>query len=424
MVNRNNILPVSCTLFSALVDGERDEKEQHTFVRIKGIGWKNECGTIRGFPVMLKVDGADESLDNEEEEGMGNENEHVGVKNGTVTTTAAAAAHSLICQYGEDMKNLHAMDCDTGHFAPPPSGGGVFNHGLDSILSVEFEGETGHGTGPTQEFYTLICQEMRKSGLGLWHHDNDKEKCTFLNPPEGLYPKPHPPGSKELNSAISLFLLLGRVIGKSLKDGHRLDLPLSLPLCKILVGGEGVMTLDDVKGMDVMTGQCLKHVLKIFNRLSTPERTTGDEEAKMLCLTWSLPGCAWYALRPKEKGCDEDVKSEDLGQWVNDVITHLLLKSVEPQLRALVQGITDIFNITKFRIFLASELQDLLCGAGGKQEEAAWTYNTILNNIVVGHGYTLDSRQVRAALVYYFNSHVLKYLSCCSVCTFSFLLPV
>ncbi len=45
---------------------------------------------------------------------------------------------------------------------------------------------------------------------------------------------------------------------------------------------------------------------------------------------------------------------------------------------------------------------------GGKQEEATWTYNAILNSIVVGHGYTLFSRQVHAALVYYFNSHVLN----------------
>lgn len=28
----------------------------------------------------------------------------------------------------------------------------------EASLQVDFEGETGHGNGPTQEFYTLICR--------------------------------------------------------------------------------------------------------------------------------------------------------------------------------------------------------------------------------------------------------------------------
>ncbi len=413
VVNRDYILPVSCALFTALVDSERCEKEEHvamSFVRRKWIGWRSECGKIYGFPVMLKVDD-DNQLNDEEQQ-------HVGVENG-----GTATPHSFICQHGEDLKSssLHVIDDgDMDYSTPPPLLCGchnsVFNHGaLDAILLVEFEGETGYGTGPTQEFYTLICHEMRKSGLGLWHGDGDPKHGTFLNPPEGLFPKPHPPGSKEQNSAISLFCLLGRVIGKSLKDRHHLDLPLALPLCKILVGGGGAaLMLKDVEGIDVMTGRSIEYVFSLFNCLSTAVEcsTTGNDdeeaaaaaaaaivklkrEAERLCLTWSLPGYAWYALRPGEMGCNEDVDPKDLGLWVNDVITHLLVKSVEPQLSALIQGITDIFTIEKFCIFSASELQDLLCGGGKQEEDASWTHNAIFNSIVVGHGYTLDSIQVR-----------------------------
>lgn len=28
----------------------------------------------------------------------------------------------------------------------------------DALLVVDFKGETGHGTGPTQEFYSLVCR--------------------------------------------------------------------------------------------------------------------------------------------------------------------------------------------------------------------------------------------------------------------------
>ncbi len=334
VVERNHVLPASRALLAALVDGKKGEKE-HTFIRSKGIGWGCECGVMYGFPVVLKnVDDSEPSLLNGEEEGMDNETQqqHVGVKTGKTTITANS---SICCQrHKEDMKSIHVADgCDMGHSCPSPippcNRHNILNHGLDAILLVEFEGETGCGTGrPTQEFYTLVCHEARKSGLGLWHGYCDPKYGTFLNPPEGLFPKPHLPGSRELNSAISLFCLLGRVVGKSLKDGHRLDLPLALPLCKILVGGEGGLTLKDVERMDVMTGQSLKDVLSLYNRLSTTvvDCTIEDEEAVAIsmrklkheaekpCLTWSLPGYSWYALRPREMACNKDIDPEDLGR--------------------------------------------------------------------------------------------------------------
>ncbi|CAN0401104.1 unnamed protein product, partial [Laminaria digitata] len=47
----------------------------------------------------------------------------------------------------------------------------------DSMLLVEFAGETGHGTGPTLEFYSLVCRELLKKGMGLWRGD------TFIPAP-------------------------------------------------------------------------------------------------------------------------------------------------------------------------------------------------------------------------------------------------
>ncbi len=412
VVNRDHILPVSYALFSALVDSETREKEENVahmlFVRRKGIGWKSKSGNIYGFPVMLKVvDGI--QLKDEED----HHQHYIGMEN-----SGTATPRSFICQREEDSRSsssLHITDSSDMDHSTSLSGAAycncTFNHGtLDGILLVEFERETGYGTGPTQEFYTLICREMRKSGLGLWHGDGNRKYGTFLNPPEGLFPKPHPPGSKEQNSANTLFRLLGRVIGKSLKDRYHLDLPLALPLCKFLVGRGGTLTLKDVKGIDTSTGQSLEYIKNAFNCLSTAAAecssttttTTRDDdivklkrEAERLYLTWSLPGYSWYALRPGERDCNEDVDPKDMGQWLNDVILHLLIKSVEPQLSSLIQGINDIFNIDKFRIFSASELQDLLCGGGKQEEDASWAEKAILNNIVVGHGYTLDSGQVR-----------------------------
>lgn len=35
----------------------------------------------------------------------------------------------------------------------------------EALLVVDFEGETGHGTGPTQEFYSIVCRSVSLNRL-------------------------------------------------------------------------------------------------------------------------------------------------------------------------------------------------------------------------------------------------------------------
>eukprot|EP00960_Hanusia_phi_P059119 764079-Hanusia_phi.AAC.6 len=71
----------------------------------------------------------------------------------------------------------------------------VFNqHNIPqgSSLEIEFSGEVGTGKGPTQEFFTYFCRDIREvqlRSLGLWW-DSGSSDSTHFCPANGLFPAP------------------------------------------------------------------------------------------------------------------------------------------------------------------------------------------------------------------------------------------
>ncbi|CAN0310849.1 unnamed protein product, partial [Ascophyllum nodosum] len=65
---------------------------------------------------------------------------------------------------------------------PPPHAGRQTENRADieRMLLVEFDGETGHGTEPTLEFYSLVCRELTRKGHGMWRGDD-----VSRSPPQG-----------------------------------------------------------------------------------------------------------------------------------------------------------------------------------------------------------------------------------------------
>ncbi|KAK8987311.1 hypothetical protein V6N11_027067 [Hibiscus sabdariffa] len=132
-----------------------------------------------------------------------------------------------------------------------------------AVLEVEYFGEVGTGLGPTLEFYTLLSHDLQKVGLGMWRSnstwdnsimeiDGDEEKNgktagsvtiggDVIQAPLGLFPRPWPPNANasegtQFSKVIEYFQLLGRVMAKALQDGRLLDLPLSTPFYKLVLG--------------------------------------------------------------------------------------------------------------------------------------------------------------------------------------------
>lgn len=118
------------------------------------------------------------------------------------------------------------------------------------VLEVEYDEEVGTGLGPTLEFYTLVCHEFQKSGLGLWREDHavvgcikslEAEGSRNLVAPFGLFPCPWSQKVKVLNGiefseVANKFVLLGQIVAKALQDGRVLDLPFSKAFYKLILG--------------------------------------------------------------------------------------------------------------------------------------------------------------------------------------------
>lgn len=117
------------------------------------------------------------------------------------------------------------------------------------VLEVEYDEEVGTGLGPTLEFYTLVCQEFQKSGLGMWREDassftlktNLQAEQIEIHSFYGLFPRPWS-SMQDTSSGIQYseitkkFFLLGQVIAKALQDGRVLDLHFSKAFYKLILG--------------------------------------------------------------------------------------------------------------------------------------------------------------------------------------------
>ena len=155
-----------------------------------------------------------------------------------------------------------------------------------AALALQFSHEQGHGTGPTLEFFALVCAELQKQQTaqtrsGLWwdetgeatHTDGGSPGDSFAVPLAGLHPKPLVLGvhhdviagdaaatptdgttvardaqasvaeavlyatSPAQSAALRLYEHAGRVAAKAISDGRgaALDLPLSTPFLRGVV---------------------------------------------------------------------------------------------------------------------------------------------------------------------------------------------
>jgi len=110
------------------------------------------------------------------------------------------------------------------------------------VLVVEYYEEVGTGLGPTLEFYTLVCHEFQKPGLGMWREEaNLQAGETRIRSFCGLFPRPwssmqDTSGGIQFSEVTKKFFLLGQVFAKALHDGRILDFHFSKVFYKLILG--------------------------------------------------------------------------------------------------------------------------------------------------------------------------------------------
>ncbi|MED6112874.1 E3 ubiquitin-protein ligase upl4 [Stylosanthes scabra] len=274
------------------------------------------------------------------------------------------------------------------------------------VLEVEYDEEVGTGLGPTLEFYTLVCQELQKSGLGMWRDD----PCSFtlktdlqdeemrINSLYGLFPRPWPStldtsNGVQFSEVTKKFFLLGQVIAKALQDGRVLDLHFSKAFYKIILG-KG-LSLYDIQSLDPGLGRVLQEFQALINRKKFLENFNAGNELEFglsfrgtriedLCLDFSLPGYPDIVLA---SGHDHTmVNLTNLEHYVSHVVDATVRSGISRQVEAFKSGFNQVFSIENLKIFNEEELERILCG-----EHDSWAINELADHIKFDHGYTASS---------------------------------
>ncbi|XP_057778989.1 E3 ubiquitin-protein ligase UPL4 [Salvia miltiorrhiza] len=278
------------------------------------------------------------------------------------------------------------------------------------LLEVEYSEEVGTGLGPTLEFYTLVCREFQRSGLGMWREDHvplhsrtssEAEDSGFLSAPFGLFPCPWSPSltvatSTTYSEVIRKFSLLGQIIAKALQDGRVLDLPFSKAFYKIILGKE--LDLYDIQSFDPALGRTLLEFLALVERnkylTSHPEENMHDfnvclrsTKIEDLCLDFTLPGYPDYALGSESQS--KMVNLYNFEEYVTLMVDATVKSGIARQVDAFKSGFDQVFPIKHLKVFTEEELERLLCG-----EHVLWNSDELLEHIKFDHGYTISSSPI------------------------------
>ena len=202
-------------------------------------------------------------------------------------------------------------------------------------FDVTFEGESGLDVGGVMKewMYTVTC-ELFKRETGLFLRADTEEVRYRINP-------------QSPSSALPLFTLTGKVLGKALFDGVPLNCPLIPPLYRELSGQK--TKLSDLKFADKSLYESLSYI-KSQNIL---EMTISNFAVQMT-------NGETVELKPggKEVNITEDNKKE----YVKLRKRWEARGSVWRQLEALAEGFWEVVPVDWVGYFAPEELELLMCG--------------------------------------------------------------
>ncbi|KXS18290.1 hypothetical protein M427DRAFT_153427 [Gonapodya prolifera JEL478] len=292
-----------------------------------------------------------------------------------------------------------------------------------ALLEVEFFDEVGTGLGPTLEFYSLVCNEVRKKSRRLWRDDDNQRHMEgeYVNSPRGLFPAPLNAAMRDTVNGrhnVHLFKMLGAFVGKALLDNRIIDLPFHPLFLSAVISKDGASNFGEersdwweleglhyLKDIDPALAQSINHLYKYIklkhqieadSSISTVEKTgklsalaVDGATIEDLTLDFTLPG--YDTIELCSGGKDKVVNIGNVEEYVKGVMDLTLGSGVRSQVAAFQQGFDSVFPVTDLKIFTLDELGLLF---GGAQNED-WSPETLSDAVKADHGYTSESRAIK-----------------------------
>ncbi|KAI6126477.1 ubiquitin-protein ligase [Pisolithus croceorrhizus] len=265
-----------------------------------------------------------------------------------------------------------------------------------SILEVEYFEEVGTGLGPTLEFYSLVSKEFARKDLKIWRDADPNSSGAHVHHPTGLYPAPLSPddiandgGQKRTH----ILRVIGQYVAKAMLDSRIIDLSFNKIFIKLVLGEEVPFTIDSLRLVDNDLANSLAKLQgyasmkgqneKLFWKVALMDIVNVED----LALDFTLPG---YDMELRPGGRDIPVTSENVEQYIHDVLDAIIGSGVQSQAKAFREGFSKVFPISDLQAFSADELVMLF---GNSDED--WGVETLSEAIKADHGFHGESRSIR-----------------------------
>ncbi|KAI6164689.1 hypothetical protein EDD17DRAFT_1775566 [Pisolithus thermaeus] len=265
-----------------------------------------------------------------------------------------------------------------------------------SILEVEYFEEVGTGLGPTLEFYSLVSKEFARRDLKIWRDADPNSPGAHVHHPAGLYPAPLSPddiandgGQKRTH----ILRVIGQYVAKAMLDSRIIDLSFNKIFIKLVLGEEVPFTIDSLRLVDNDLANSLAKLQgyasmkgqneKLFWKVALMDIVNVED----LALDFTLPG---YDMELRPGGRDIPVTSENVEQYIHDILDAIIGSGVQSQAKAFREGFSKVFPISDLQAFSADELVMLF---GNSDED--WGVETLSEAIKADHGFHGESRSIR-----------------------------
>ncbi|KDR80639.1 hypothetical protein GALMADRAFT_240990 [Galerina marginata CBS 339.88] len=266
-----------------------------------------------------------------------------------------------------------------------------------SILEVEYFEEVGTGLGPTLEFYSLVSKEFARKDLKLWRDADASGPGVYVDHPNGLYPAPI---SREdiLNDGgqkrTHILRVIGQFVAKAMLDSRIIDLSFNKIFLKLVLGEDVPLTIATLRLVDVDLANSLAQVQSLAANNSSPKDKLAQKVAMIervnvedLALDFTIPG---YDIELRPNGRDISVTSENVNEYVTEVLDAILGKGTVVQAKAFRDGFSKVFPIADLRAFSSDELVMLF---GNSEED--WATETLSEALKADHGFNVESKAIR-----------------------------
>ncbi|KAL3920857.1 MAG: hypothetical protein SGPRY_005104, partial [Prymnesium sp.] len=290
-----------------------------------------------------------------------------------------------------------------------------------ALLEIQFEGESGFGSGVTQNFYSAVANELLKVSvnieLPIWMAETAGiEPDGFISHPGALFPRPLTNGTppNQVESVCARFRFLGQLMAKACRDSFIVPLPLSRNFLKLVRGG--VLTYDALPPTG-STGGIASGYAIICSKLAAIDaegaalgeaerrqryESVSDAEfaqsilglgTQMSLREWLLAGgCCFVCPVTGSPLCDSGEEREltvhNLQEYVHLLAQLWLADGVHAQAVAFRQGLEDVFPLSTLQPFTLLELQTLLCGTMSIE----WSETELQRHLHPSGGYTKHSK--------------------------------